>query len=275
MKKPKVPHEVPPIEEVELKDHVEEGLKGSDVELQLNCDIYGEKMHDPLATYDDVARSTFDGGQQISGGLDMATLNRGSEKMMEDFIGKDLYVEKQHDPGAAGSDTIAAIIQDRIDYATAKVGDGGTIAGTKEMFPGRHVQTFGQFSTNDLISDKSETPATGENKAWLALSEKVAKLESAVSALQNVPPAQSYPGDYGALEAIMVGGEFNCPECGLRINGPSRTSTQGTKSAFYEHPYTESPKLSGKQCRLIGQKFQSPIVRLQFVNPQGLTARTQ
>ncbi len=79
------------------------------------------------------------------------------------------------------------------------------------------------------------------------------------------------PVSGSGIDATMVGGMFNCPECGLRIDGPSLTAIQGSMSSNYAHPFGDSPKLSGQKCRLIGQKFKSPIVHLEFVNPAGLT----
>lgn len=67
------------------------------------------------------------------------------------------------------------------------------------------------------------------------------------------------------LLADMVGGIFNCPKCGLRLNSPSLT---GIKGGLYEHPFQESPKLSGVQCELKGLKFNAPIVFLQFADPK-------
>lgn len=88
-----------------------------------------------------------------------------------------------------------------------------------------------------------------------------------------VPPVMAEPAP--GIDATMVGGMFNCPECGLRIIGPSLTAIQGAKGAYYEHPFEESPKLQGQKCRLIGQKFKSPVIRLEMVNPQALTPAKQ
>lgn len=66
-----------------------------------------------------------------------------------------------------------------------------------------------------------------------------------------------------AIPCIMVGAILNCPECGLRFNGPSLTATQGSKGANYEHSWDESPKLNGQKCRFKGMKFKNPIVYLE------------
>jgi len=81
-----------------------------------------------------------------------------------------------------------------------------------------------------------------------------------------VPVAPEVP-EVQSLDSVMVGAFFNCPECGLRLDGPSLTAIQGSKGANYVHPFGESPKLgAGIRCRLAGQQFKSPIVRLEFVN---------
>lgn len=78
------------------------------------------------------------------------------------------------------------------------------------------------------------------------------------------------------LLADMVGGIFNCPKCGLRLNSPSLT---GAKGGLYEHPFQESVKLSGQQCELKGLKFKAPIVFLQYAEarfqPRPLTPVTK
>lgn len=102
------------------------------------------------------------------------------------------------------------------------------------------------------------------------LEARVRMLEAQIT--QAKTPAEQTGKVPEGIYATMVGGMFNCPECGLRINGPSLTAVQGSKSAYYEHPFGEAPKLNNQRCRLIGVKFKSPIVLLEFVNPSGLTA---
>lgn len=80
--------------------------------------------------------------------------------------------------------------------------------------------------------------------------------------------------DQGGIQAHMIGATFNCPLCDLRITGPSLT---GQKGVLYEHPFDDSPKLSGQKCKLKGQKFTSPVIYLQFATPQPrpLTGKTE
>lgn len=78
--------------------------------------------------------------------------------------------------------------------------------------------------------------------------------------------------DENGIQAEMIGATFNCPLCGLRIIGPSLT---GQKGVLYEHPFDDSPKLSGQKCELKGQKFKSPVVYLQFAKPRPLTGKTE
>lgn len=109
----------------------------------------------------------------------------------------------------------------------------------------------------------------------MTLAGRVAALELKLAQAEEPQRPQLPPRDlmpFQGINATMVGGIFNCPECGLRIVGPSMTAVQGSKGAFYEHPFEESPKLNNQKCRLIGVKFKSPIVQLEFVNPAGLTA---
>lgn len=72
------------------------------------------------------------------------------------------------------------------------------------------------------------------------------------------------------VSAAMVGGVFDCPKCGLRIDGPSMTAQKGL---FYVHSFQESPKLGGKQCELKGVQFKAPVAFLEFVKP--LTPKAQ
>ena len=74
----------------------------------------------------------------------------------------------------------------------------------------------------------------------------------------------------GGITCAMVGVQVNCPECGLRLISPSLTAVQGAKGACYEHPFHESTQLGGKQCRLKGQKFKSPVIYLEALNPDAL-----
>jgi len=78
--------------------------------------------------------------------------------------------------------------------------------------------------------------------------------------------------DKNGIQALMIGATFNCPICDLRIIGPSLT---GQKGVLYEHPFDDSPKLSGRKCELKGQKFKSPVVYLQFATPRPLTGKTE
>lgn len=97
------------------------------------------------------------------------------------------------------------------------------------------------------------------------LADRVTELESKLLNLTG-PPPPSATAPTETIAATMVGGTFNCPECGLRITSPAMISTQGLQTGgYYEHPFDEAPRLSGKKCRLIGQKFKSPVVLLEFV----------
>ncbi len=73
------------------------------------------------------------------------------------------------------------------------------------------------------------------------------------------------------LSLQMVGGIFNCPVCGLRLDSPSLT---GMKGGRYEHPFGTSPQLGGVQCKYIGRKFKPPVVFLEF-SDLPLTAKSE
>lgn len=104
----------------------------------------------------------------------------------------------------------------------------------------------------------------GHEYALNTLTARVTELESKLLNLTGPhPPSAATPQ---TIAATMVGGIFNCPECGLRITSPALIATQGLKTGgYYEHPFDDSPRLAGGKCRLIGKKFKSPIVHLEFV----------
>lgn len=77
------------------------------------------------------------------------------------------------------------------------------------------------------------------------------------------------------ISAQMVGGTFNCPECGLRIQGPSLTAQIGKNQGYYEHPFDDAPRLAGQKCRLKGVKFKPPVIFLESVTPLPLTDKAQ
>lgn len=96
-----------------------------------------------------------------------------------------------------------------------------------------------------------------------SLEARVRTMEAQLKNLMDVPKPAVHTE---TIAATMVGGIFNCPECGLRITSPALIATQGLKTGgYYEHPFDDSPRLAGGKCRLIGKKFKSPIVHLEFV----------
>lgn len=96
------------------------------------------------------------------------------------------------------------------------------------------------------------------------------QLQAAIDEMKSVVRTS----DQG-ISAQMVGGQFNCPICGLRIIGPSLTAQVGKNMNLYEHPFDESPKLSGQKCELKGMKFRSPVLFLEFATPRPLTPATE
>lgn len=138
--------------------------------------------------------------------------------------------------------------------------------------------------------DQSESPATTATSVTVipdavppntelalqvgSMYSRLRELEARLDLHVNAEPVASLtaPTSTG-LAVTMVGGIFNCPECGLRFNAPALITTKSGNAGFYEHSFDESPKLAGKKCRLSGIKFKSPVVFLEFVNPeQNLTA---
>lgn len=107
-----------------------------------------------------------------------------------------------------------------------------------------------------------EAQLRGEQPSWRdVIHEEMATL---ASDLRKEIATVAASGTNG-ISTQMVGGVFDCPVCGLRIQGPSMTAQKG---GFYEHPFGEAPKLGGKQCELKGVKFKPPVVFLQFATPR-------
>jgi hypothetical protein len=79
------------------------------------------------------------------------------------------------------------------------------------------------------------------------LGDRVLELERIVRVLTPAAPA-----DVETISATMVG-----------------ISTQGMKATgYYEHPFEDAPRLKNQKCRLIGRKFESPIVTLKVITPK-------
>ncbi len=136
------------------------------------------------------------------------------------------------------------------------------------------------------LKDDANMRDMADDDAFDALSAHVKELTDTVTSLSAVvggllPPAieasGAQPGVPMSIRATMVGGQFNCPECGLRISGTSMP-VQG-QGSVYEHSFDDSPRLSGAgrdpKCRLKGMKFRAPVIELQFVNPPTLTKATE
>lgn len=88
-----------------------------------------------------------------------------------------------------------------------------------------------------------------------------AKLQAAVDEMKSISAARD-----NGISARLVGGMFDCPMCGLRIDGPSLTAIKSKPNqGVYQHPYAESPQLGGKQCELKGATFKAPIIYLERV----------
>jgi hypothetical protein len=103
--------------------------------------------------------------------------------------------------------------------------------------------------------------------SWVAMEARMLELETRLLNLESPPPSPVTKEE--TITATMVGGTFNCPECGLRITSPAMIKTQGLKSGgYYEHPFDEAPRLNGGKCRLIGRKFESPSVVLKMITPK-------
>jgi hypothetical protein len=96
-----------------------------------------------------------------------------------------------------------------------------------------------------------------------AISELRAELILEIERARNQIQAQ-LAGEEG-MEAVLVGGQFNCPDCGNRLDNPGMG---GMKSGLYEHNYQSSVQLSGVQCKRIGQKFRPPVVFLRLAPPK-------
>jgi predicted RNA-binding Zn-ribbon protein involved in translation (DUF1610 family) len=124
-------------------------------------------------------------------------------------------------------------------------------------------------TVNDITDDGRSTPAPEPisevvQKAITPLSIQIRKEMEDRFAVMMSEIKQAASAQSNGVTAQLIGGTFNCPECGLRIAGPSMT---GQQNALYEHPFGESAKLSGQQCRLKGQKFKAPVIYLEAVKP--------
>lgn len=135
------------------------------------------------------------------------------------------------------------------------------------------LEALGREKQNAASQDYPQAPGFTEEleKAKAALrSELDAKLQSALDEMRSIVRTSE-----NGISAQMVGAQFNCPICGLRIIGPSLTAEVGKNKGFYEHPFDDSPRLSGKKCELKGMKMKSPVVFLEFVTPRPLTAKVE
>jgi len=157
--------------------------------------------------------------------------------------------EELLESGIPGALEVQADDGDGADVGSGAAGPEAAKSATNE----ERIQDSAQVSIKEMIADAiAQVQAQFQAELAIMKTSMVARLDelsSIARALDN------------GLSAQMVGGIFNCPECGLRITGPSTTSMKGS---LYEHPFDESPQLGGKKCRLIGKKFKSPVVFLEF-----------
>lgn len=89
------------------------------------------------------------------------------------------------------------------------------------------------------------------------LSEAVEKVEIKVSKARSAAAPKAVPADGLEIE-IIAQGAF-CRVCGLMMDGASATAAQGK---VYQHPFGQSGRLNGQQCKYRGMKFQSPTIML-------------
>lgn len=135
---------------------------------------------------------------------------------------------------------------------------------TKDESGARKIHPIGQENRLTIKADVAERIAELRAEFIFELGRVRDQLQSQLTA-------------NAGMEAEMVGGIFNCPKCGLRLNSPSTT---GMKGQLYEHPFDTSPKLSGVQCELKGKKFLPPGVFLRMApdksnKPKPLTEETK
>jgi len=125
-----------------------------------------------------------------------------------------------------------------------------------------------------------ETPV--EQPKRMTLTEEVARLREELrtgmdlckaeldqmKSMQTTPPQPSVeamlPSSDEGFEFQMFG-PICCPECDLLLEGYSAT---GERTRYYKHPFGQSPKLRGQQCRLKGQLFETPKIILKPVAQQ-------
>ena len=141
---------------------------------------------------------------------------------------------------------------------------------------GKEVQVGDEFSPRGALMamPEEELPVT---RGLLATEIReletrlLTMLQSSVDELKQAPAIRS-----NGIPAVVIGGEFNCPKCGLRLSAPAKITQVGKQHpGLYEHPFDESPKLGGKKCILMGFKFKAPVIFLESTKPLPLTGEGQ
>lgn len=157
------------------------------------------------------------------------------------------------------SNLIPPISEERLDLDTGQsvpisadtsAGDTAAAKVVATTVPAGEIKKGEEFSTESLATSAALSAAIASLRQELQFD--IARINDQITSARI---------NENGLLAEMVGGQFNCPKCGLRLGAPAMASQRGQT---YDHPFDPSPRLSGIQCELKGRKFQAPIVFLQF-----------
>lgn len=110
---------------------------------------------------------------------------------------------------------------------------------------------FDKYRPTGLAGDREESDAMA------FIQQEIARLGAQLrEELLSVASGRS-----NGISAPMVGAFFNCPECGIRIQGPSLTSQKG---GLYDHGFGEAPVLGKTRCSFTGKRFKAPVIFLEL-----------
>ena len=139
---------------------------------------------------------------------------------------------------------------------------------------GKEIQVGDEYATQMAMPPEGERPVTRDlmfTEIRELETRLLTMLQSSVDELKQAPAIRS-----NGITAVVIGGEFNCPKCGLRLSAPAKITQVGKQHpGLYEHPFDESPKLGGKKCILMGFKFKAPVIFLESTKPLPLTGEGQ